>query len=82
MEVEAPYLALEDLVRATELDVIARLTGAYYDLFFVEHTLDMVVKNKDLLGQMAQTAEARYAVGQTVQQDVLRAHTEITILLQ
>ena len=41
-----------------------------------------MLKNKDLLEQMAKTAEARYAVGQTVQQDVLRAHTEITILLQ
>jgi outer membrane protein, heavy metal efflux system len=68
--------------RATELDIMARLKVAYYELFFVERSIDIVAKNKVLLEQMAKTAESRYAVGQTVQQDVLRAHTEITILLQ
>jgi outer membrane protein TolC len=72
----------DERVRATELDIMSRLKVAYYDLFFVERSIDLVAKNKDLLEQMAKTAEARYAVGQTVQQDVLRAHTEITILLQ
>jgi outer membrane protein TolC len=72
----------DERFRATELDIISRLKVAYYDLFFVERAIDIVAKNKDLLEQMAKTAEARYAVGQTVQQDVLRAHTEITILLQ
>jgi cobalt-zinc-cadmium efflux system outer membrane protein len=72
----------DELSRTTALDIISRLKVAYYELFFVEHAIDIVLKNKDLLEQMAKTAEARYAVGQTVQQDVLRAHTEITILLQ
>ena len=72
----------EVMSRATELEIISRLKVAYYELFFVERSIDIVLKNKDLLEQMAKTAEARYAVGQTVQQDVLRAHTEITILLQ
>ena len=72
----------DELSRVTELDIISRLKVAYYDLFFVERGIDIVLKNKDLLEQMAKTAEARYAVGLTVQQDVLRAHTEITILLQ
>jgi outer membrane protein, heavy metal efflux system len=72
----------EELLKATELDVISRLKVAYYDLFFVERSVEIVEKNRDLLEQFATTAEARYAVGQAVQQDVLRAHTELTILLQ
>jgi outer membrane protein, heavy metal efflux system len=72
----------DELLRASELEVIARLKVAYYELFFVERSVEIVAKNKDLLEQFAQTAEARYAVGQAVQQDVLRAHTELTILLQ
>jgi outer membrane protein TolC len=72
----------DERFRAIELDIISRLKVAYYELFFVERSIDIVAKNKELLEQMAKTAEARYAVGQTVQQDVLRAHTEITILLQ
>lgn len=72
----------EEVLRATELDVISRLKVAYYDLFFVERSIGIVMKNKDLLEKFAKTAEARYAVGKAVQQDVLRAQTEITILLQ
>ncbi|HEX5911626.1 MAG TPA: TolC family protein, partial [Rubrobacter sp.] len=72
----------DERFRGIELDIMARLKVAYYELFLVERALDIVAKHKALLEQMAQTAEARYAVGRTVQQDVLRAHTEITILLQ
>ncbi|MFN3476035.1 MAG: TolC family protein [Candidatus Methylomirabilales bacterium] len=72
----------EEVLRATELEVISRLKVAYYDLFFVEKSIGIVEKNKDLLEKFAKTAEARYAVGKAVQQDVLRAQTEITILLQ
>lgn len=72
----------EEVLRATELEVISRLKVAYYDLFFIEKSIGIVEKNKDLLEKFARTAEARYAVGKAVQQDVLRAQTEITILLQ
>lgn len=72
----------EEVFRAKELEVISRLKVAYYDLFFAEKSIEIVMKNKDLLEKFAETAEARYAVGKAVQQDVLRAQTEITILLQ
>ena len=72
----------DEVFRATELEVISRLKVAYYDLFFAEKSIEIVMKNKDLLEKFAKTAEARYAVGKAVQQDVLRAQTEITILLQ
>jgi outer membrane protein TolC len=61
---------------------MSRLKVAYYELFFVERSVEIVAKNKDLLEQFATTAESRYAVGHAVQQDVLRAYTELTILLQ
>lgn len=72
----------KELLRATELGVTSRLKVAYYDLFLVYKAIEIVLKNKDLLERFAKTAEARYAVGKAVQQDVLRAQTEVTILLQ
>ncbi|HXF05658.1 MAG TPA: TolC family protein [Blastocatellia bacterium] len=62
--------------------VIAELKTAYYDLYFVEKSLESVGKTKDLLQQVLKIAEARYQVGKAAQQDVLKAQTEISILLE
>lgn len=72
----------QEIARATELDVVSRLRVAYYELFFVEQSIAIVQKNRDLLDRFARTAEARYSVGRATQADVLRAQTEITILLE
>jgi outer membrane protein TolC len=60
---------------------VARLKEAFYDLSFVLMSIEIVEKNKFLLVDFARTAEARYAVGRGVQQDVFRAQTEISRLL-
>lgn len=72
----------QEFARATELEVVSRVRVAYYDLLFVERSIAVVEKNRDLLDRFARTAEARYSVGQATQADVLRAQTEITILLE
>jgi len=66
---------------AARLRVIARLKEAYYDLHFVHKAIEIVNKNKLLLVDFESTAEARYAVGRAVQQDVFRAQTEISRVL-
>lgn len=62
--------------------VIADLKGAYYDLYFVDKSIEVVNKTKDLLQQFLKIAEVRYQVGKAAQQDVLKAQTEISILLE
>lgn len=62
--------------------VIAELKIAYYDLYFVDKSLEVVGKTKDLLQQVLKIAEARYQVGKAAQPDVLKAQTEISILLE
>jgi cobalt-zinc-cadmium efflux system outer membrane protein len=66
---------------ATQLAVIARLKELFYDLHLVHKSIEVVSKNKLLLQDFEQTANARYSVGQAAQQDVLRAQTEISRLL-
>jgi outer membrane protein, heavy metal efflux system len=69
---------LEQEYFATRLRIIARLKEAYYDLHFVHQSIEVVDKNKRLLTDFENAAQARYAVGRAVQQDVFRAQTEVS----
>jgi outer membrane protein, heavy metal efflux system len=63
-----------------ELEVVARLRAAYHEAFFLDRALEVLTRNRALLVDLAEVARARFAVGRTPQQDVLRAQTEITRL--
>jgi outer membrane protein, heavy metal efflux system len=76
----ALHLAALREVEAVELRVIARLEKAYYELLFVNEAEAVVRRNRALLEDLARVAGARLEVGRTPQQDVLRAHTEVTRL--
>jgi outer membrane protein TolC len=66
---------------AVPLRVMARLKEAFYDLALVQTSIAIIGKNRLVLVDFERTAQARYAVGRGVQQDVFRAQTEISRLL-
>jgi outer membrane protein, heavy metal efflux system len=72
---------LEQEYLAVPLRIIARLKEAFYDLSLVHASIEIVEKNRLILVDFTKTAEARYAVGRGVQQDVFRAQTEVSRLL-
>jgi outer membrane protein TolC len=65
----------------TTLNVISRLKVAYYGLYFVHQSLEIVGKDKDILEKFEKAVEIRYQTGQGIQQDVLKAQVEISRLL-
>lgn len=76
-------------VIASEADqtaVLRRLTAeakvAYYEYFYYGKALEITNRNKARLEQMADISQARYKVGKSMQADVLRAHVELSMLLQ
>jgi len=69
------------MYRATVLSVSTRLRVAYNEYFFADESLQIVHKNQALLEQLAAAAAARYRVGEGLQQDVVRAQVELSILL-
>ena len=69
------------LYRATVLNVLTRLRVAYNDYYLAQKSIEIVRGNKELLGKLALAAEARYEVGQGLQQDVARAQVELSILV-
>lgn len=68
------------MLRATTLSVTARLKTAYDDLAFTHRALEILQRNKDFLRDLQKSAEARYQVGQGIQQDVVKAQVEVSLL--
>ncbi len=74
---EAEWWAYEQ----TQLNVVAEVKDAYFDLYFIRKSIETVTKNKELLEKFAKIAEASFAVGKGIQQDVLKAQVEISKLI-
>jgi cobalt-zinc-cadmium efflux system outer membrane protein len=66
--------------RRVELDVISRLKIAYAEYAHLQELLELLQRNTAVLQKFARTAEAKYAVGQGIQQDVLKAQLELSLL--
>jgi outer membrane protein TolC len=66
--------------RAVELRLVARLKERYYDLLYIYEATDLIRRNQELLQQMAKVAEARYSAGKAMQQDIIKAGIEVSIL--
>ena len=72
-------VALAELA-AAELTVVADVKRAYYDLYFNEQAAKILGDNRKLAIDFITIAKARYATGNTGQQDVLRAEVVVTDL--
>src|SRR5579864_9153959 len=62
-------------------NVLNRLKLAYFQLAASQSIISVLEKNQQVADQIEQGAEARYRVGEGIQQDVLRAQLERTKLL-
>jgi len=58
--------------------IIKEVKSAYYDLSHVYRATEVVERNKRILEDFAKIAEARYSVGEGIQQDVLKSHVEVS----
>jgi cobalt-zinc-cadmium efflux system outer membrane protein len=74
---EAEWWAYEQ----TRLNVVAEVKDAYFDLYYIVKASETVTKNKELLEKFAKIAEAGFAVGKGIQQDVLKAQVEVSRLI-
>ena len=63
------------------LKVMSELKQAFFDLYLVHKSIEILLKNKELLQNFENIAESRYKVGQTSQQDVLKAQVEESKIL-
>lgn len=59
----------------------AAVERSWAELGFAQRALEITDSNIELLRQLAESAEAKYRVGSGLQQDVMRAQVELTLLL-
>jgi outer membrane protein TolC len=77
-EVDAETFAYEAVWRR----VAAEVKQAFFDLYFVDRSLETLRKDREVLEKFAKIAEIRYSVGKAAQQDVLKAQVELSRLLE
>ncbi len=61
--------------------ILSELKKNYYQLYFLQRSIEITQKNKLLLEDFARIASTRYSVGKGVQQDVLRAQVEVSKMI-
>ena len=69
------------LIEARQLELVKALANAYYDLGFIDESLRVNGELFQMVQQMLQIAEASYASGQGLQQDVFQAQVELGKLI-
>lgn len=67
--------------KALERKVIRELKSAYYELYLVQRKIQINAENQDLMRRFVDIASKQYEVGMGKQPDILRAQTELSILI-
>jgi len=62
--------------------LVSNISKTYYDLLFIDEAITTINKNKQLLGEFLKVAEQKYAVGKGLQQDVLKAQVELSLMTE
>jgi cobalt-zinc-cadmium efflux system outer membrane protein len=62
--------------------VVRDVKVAYFDLGYVTRAAELIERNRKVLEQFLQLAEARYSVGQSAQADVLKAQTQLARMIE
>ena len=69
-------------LEVTRQQIAHDVRAAYYQLAFVDRAMAIVDENQSVLATFIRTTEARYSVGQSGQQDVLKSRLEATRLAE
>lgn len=70
----------EQMIRAKERELVARLKQVYYDLFLADKAIQIHHEQIHLLKQFFEIANARFRAGKGGQVDVLKAQVELSVL--
>ncbi|HYA88714.1 MAG TPA: TolC family protein [Nitrospirota bacterium] len=71
----------EQGARETKLKVLNNLRSAYYEYFLAFKSAEILDQTKEILKNFQRIAETRYETGQGMQQDVIRAQLEVSMIL-
>ncbi len=72
----------KDLYEEASNSLIRSLSTYYYNLYFVDEAIATIDKNRQLVTELLKVAEQKYAVGKGLQQDVLKAQVELSLMTE
>jgi outer membrane protein TolC len=82
-EVARKDVAVEEVTEsAVRRNLLTEARAAFFDYAYYDQALQITERNHARLSQLAEISESRYRVGKAMQQDVLRARLEISMLMQ
>ncbi len=62
--------------------LVKSITKFYYDIFYTDEAIATIDKNQQLLREFLKVAEQKYVVGKGLQQDVLKAQVELSLMTE
>lgn len=71
----------EEGYRDLERDIIKRVKVSFFELCYLNSSIETTQQNKILLEQFVTIAESKYSVGKGIQQDVLKAQVELSKIM-
>jgi outer membrane protein TolC len=57
-------------------NLMRRVKTAYFDLLLIDRSIEIIERNSSLADQIIEVAESKYAIGEGIRQDVLKAYIE------
>ena len=75
-------LAQQQQYEATKRDVVFKVKQAYYDLYWVDRSVSILIQYLDVLQDFTRVAEQKYATGKGIQANVLKSQVEISSTLE
>ncbi len=75
---EKEYERKKAIFHSVELSVIKEVKVAYFELFLVQKSIEVLIRQKALLEKALSLTETKYAVGTGVQSEILKAQVEIS----
>ena len=68
-------------VDEARLQLVRKVKGRWWQLYYIDRALETLDRNKELLSQFIEVARTKYETGKGLQQDVLLAQLELSKLL-
>ena len=72
--------AAQEGIASIQNRVIAAVANAYYELFYLGESIEIIRGNRDLVLHLERVARARYGAGAATHADVIRAQVELGII--
>jgi len=69
--------AAQEGIASIQNTVIAEVANAYYELFYLGRSIEIIRGNRDLVLHLERVARARYGAGAATHADVIRAQVEL-----